>query len=236
MLFVIAGCFGGCTSATELRGVDEVLAFYGGQAVYSKGAVASTAEDELHGKYFELKLSGGIEKMRRNYASFRLPASNCAYLFYHALSPAEKKAYAFIRISIQAQNAGAPQQFATQDLARVEQAMALIAPAVDALRAGAYDRLLARGNPLASSPEDWQRFKPTLVAVDQKYGSVKAFSLQGFETVPRNLADGTHRLIRLAGILVRGGQSTDFTFVVDPDASAQSKYLYGVAFSKEESQ
>lgn len=234
--FLIAGCLAGCTSATESRGVDEVLAFYGGQALYAKGVVASTTADELHGKYFELKLSGGIEKMRQYYASFQLPASNCAYLFYHALSPAEQNAYAYISIKITAKDAGGPYEFATQDLARVEQAMALIAPAVDDLRAGAYDHLLNRGNPLASSPEEWQRMKPTLVAVDQKYGPVKAFSLQGFEKMPRNLADGSHPLVRLVGILVRGGQNTDFSFVVDPAAPAQSKYLYGFAFSKEESQ
>ena len=121
-LFVIAGCFGGCTSTTESRGVDE------------------------------------------------------------------------------AKDAGGPHEFACQDLARVEQAMVLIAPAVDDLHAGAYDRLLNRGNPLASFPEEWQRIKPVLVAVDPKYGPVKAFSLQGFEMMLRNLADGTHQLVRLVRI------------------------------------
>jgi hypothetical protein len=156
-------------------------------------------------------------------------------LFCHALSPAEQKAYALIIIDIKAKDGGGPHEYATQDLARVEQAMALLAPAVDDLRAGAYDRLLNRGNPLASTPQEWQRIKPTLVAVDQKYGPVKAFSLQGFEKMPRNLADGSHALVRLVGVLVRSGQNTDFSFVIDPAASAQSKYLYGFAFSKDES-
>jgi len=234
LLFVLACSFGGCTSATESRGVDDVLAFYGGQVVYAKGVSTST-EDEVQGKFFELKLSG-IEKIRKYFSRYDLPASNCAYLFFHALSPVEKKAYAFIRVKIEATGDGNTYEFATQDLARVEQAMSLVAPAVDDLRAGEYDRFSNRGNPLAASQQEWQQTKLTLVAVGRQYGPVKAFSLQGFETLPRNLADGTHQLVRLAGVLVRGGQNTDFTFVIEPTASAQSKYLYGFSFSKEESQ
>jgi hypothetical protein len=232
LLFVLASSFGGCTSATESKGVDEVLAFYGGQVVYAKG-VSSSTEDEVQGKFYELKLSGAADKLQQHFATFDLPASNCAYLFFHALSPAEKKAYAFIHIKIEAAGGGNTYEFATQDLARVEQAMSLVAPAVDDLRAGEYDRFLTRGNPLAASQQEWQKTKPTLVAVGRQYGPVKAFSLQGFETMQRNLDDGTHQLVRLAGVLVRGGQNTDFTFVVEPNASAQSKYLYGFSFSKE---
>ncbi|GAB3876940.1 hypothetical protein GCM10028824_35760 [Hymenobacter segetis] len=232
MFFVLTGSFAGCTSATESKGVDEVLAFYGGQVVYAKGMSSST-EDKVQGKFYELKLSGAADKIQQHFATFDLPASNCAYLFFHALSPAEKKNYAFIRINIEATGGSNTHEFATQDLARVEQAMSLVAPAVDDLRAGEYDRFLTRGNPLAASPQEWQKTKPTLVAVGRQYGPVKAFSLQGFETMQRNLDDGTHQLVRLAGVLVRGGQNTDFTFVVEPSASAQSKYLYGFSFSKE---
>ena len=234
LLFIIAFALGGCTSATESRGVDEVLAFYGGQAVYAKGVISST-EDKLQGKYYELKLSG-IEKIRQYFTSYDLPASNCAYLFYHALTPAEKTDYAFIRIVIEAPGESTTYDFATPELARVEQAMAVVVPAVDALRAGDYDRFLSFGNPLAASEQEWQRDKPTLVAVGQQYGRVKEFSLQGFETIQRNLGNGTHQLVRLAGVLVREGRSTDFSFVVEPGAPAQSKFLYGFGFSKQASQ
>jgi len=229
---VLAASFGGCTSATESKGMDQVLAFYGGKLVYAKG-ISSSTEDEVQGKFYELKLSSVADKIQQHFATFDLPASNCAYLFFQALSPAEKKAHAFIRIKIDAAGGGNTYEFTTQDLARVEQAMRLVAPAVDDLRTGEYDRFLTRGNPLAASQQEWQKTKPTLLAVGRQYGPVKEFSLQGFETMQRNLDDGTHQLVRLAGVLIRGGQNTDFTFVVEPTASAQSKYLYGFSFSKE---
>ena len=236
LLLVWTVALGSCTSATESRGVDEVLAFYGGTAVYSKGMVSSM-EDKLQGKYYELKLSGGgFEKIAQYFPNPALPASNCAYLFYHALTPVEKKDYDFIRIVIEAQGERTTQDFSTPDLARAELAMAQMAPAVDALRRQAYDQFVRFGNPLAASEQQWQRDKAMLVAVDKQYGRVKEFSLQGFETVQRNLTDGTHELVRLAGVLVREGQSTDFSLVVEPTGSAKGNYLYGFVFSKNESQ
>jgi hypothetical protein len=235
-LLLLALSFYGCTSTTESTGIDAVLSFYGGKALYSSGMVAST-EDKLQGRFYELELSGVAAKMKQYFTTLKLPASNCAYLFYHALSPEEKKHYSFIRITIEEVEPKATYEFPTRDLAKVEQAMLLADTLLKYMRAGDYEHFVAKGSPLAVSPQEWQKGKALLTSIDKKYGRVQMFSLQGFEISQQNLASsGTTEFVRLAGVLVRDKQSTDFTFVLVPTTSLQESYLYGFTFSKQESQ
>ncbi|MBC6610090.1 hypothetical protein H8B15_04100 [Hymenobacter sp. BT507] len=229
ILLALTLTLGSCTSATESKGVDAILAFYGGKLNYAKG-VSATTEDKLQGKFYELKLTGIGEKIKQHFTSFQLPASNCAYLFYEALSSEERQNYAFIRVNIEGEKTN--YEFAMQDLAKVEQAMSLVTHSVNDIRAQDYNRFLAKGNPQASSPSEWQQAKPTFIAADREYGSVKEFSLQGFEFMQQNLSSGTEQFVRMAGVLVREKNNTDFTFIVAPTASLQSQYLYGFAFEK----
>ncbi|WP_143436730.1 putative periplasmic lipoprotein [Hymenobacter crusticola] len=218
-------------SPSESKGIDAVLAFYGGKVTYSKGLTSRT-DDKLQGRFYELKISGLEEKIKRYLASPQLPASNCAYLFYQALTAEEKKAYAFVRIVIEGTNANVTYDFATADLAQVGQATRLIAQAVTYMQTAHYAPLLAKGNLSAASRQDWYKATAMFTAVDQQYGAVKEFKLQGFEFVEYKMASGPRRFVRMVGILVRTKQNTDFTFVLDPTASAQSEYLYGFDFSK----
>ncbi|GAA4050674.1 hypothetical protein GCM10022409_41760 [Hymenobacter glaciei] len=232
LALVIAFTSGGCTSATESKGVNDVLAFYGGKVVYARGMSSST-EGKLQGQYYELKLSGVANKLSNHFSTFQLPASNCAYLFFHALSPTEKKTYAYIRVRIEAEGGGPTYAFASQDLALAERAMSLVTFAVEDLHTKKYDDFLNLGNPRVFTKQAIGKFKQNLAAIDQQYGPVKAFSLQGFKMVQHNFAKGPHQLIQLAGVLIREGKNTDFTFIIDPNASPKSKYLYGFRFSKE---
>jgi hypothetical protein len=224
-----------CNSATESKGIDAVLAFYGGKAVYSKGVVSSTKE-KLQGRYYEIKLSGVEDRIKPYFTSFQLPASNCAYLFYHALAPTERDTYSFIRIILEGQNTASTYEFATHDLAKVEQAMVLVDNAVGYLRTADYDPLLGKGSSIAASKQDWAKAKTMFTAADQAYGPVTAFSLQGFEVVAHDLPGGAKRFVRAIGVLARKKQNTDFTFVLDPTANVQSAYWYGFSFSKKLSQ
>lgn len=235
-LLLLALSFYGCTSKTESTGIDAVLSFYGGKALYSSGMVAST-ENELKGHFYELKLSGVAAKMKQYFTTLKLPASNCAYLFYHALSPEEKKRYSFIRITIEAAEHETTYEFPTQDLAKAEQAMFLADNLVKYMRAGDYEHFIAKGNLLAASPQEWKDAKALFTDIDKEYGQIQAFSLQGFEISQQNLASsGTTEFVRLAGVLVRDKQSTDFTFALVPAIAPQGNYLYGFTFSKRESQ
>lgn len=222
-------------SVSESKGVDAVLAFFGGKVTYSKGLTSST-DDQLQGRFYELKLSGLEEKIKRYFATPQLPASNCAYLFYHALTSEEKKAYSFIRIVIEGANVNTTYEFATADLAQVEQATRLVAHSISYMQAAQYEHLLAKGNLLAASRQEWSKATAMFAAVDQQYGTVKEFNLQGFEFVQHKTPNGPKRLVRMVGILMRGKQNTDFTFLLDPTASSQSEYLYGFDFSKKLSQ
>jgi hypothetical protein len=228
--------FSSCTSPTESTGIDAVLSFYGGKAVYSSGVVASTA-DELQGRFYELKLSGVAPKMRQYFASLQLPASNCAYLFYHALSPEEKTRYSFIRITIEEAASNTTYEFPVQDLAKVERAMRQADSLLSYMRTGDYTHFVAKGSLVAASAQEWQKAQALFAAIDKEYGRVQAFSLQGFTISHQNLAkSGTMEFVRLAGVLVREKQSTDFTFALLPATALRDNYLYGFVFSKRESQ
>jgi hypothetical protein len=233
---LLALSFASCTSTTESTGIEAVLSFYGGRAVYASGVVAST-EDKLQGRFYELKLSGVAPKMKQYFASLQLPASNCAYLFYHALSPAEKTRYAFIRITIEETASTDTYEFPTQDLAKVERAMRQADNLLNYMRTGDYAHVIAKGSLLAASAQEWQKAKALFTAIDKEYGRIQAFSLQGFAISHQNLAkSGTTEFVRLAGVLVREKQSTDFTFALLPTTTLQGNYLYGFVFSKRESQ
>jgi hypothetical protein len=235
-LLLLALSFASCTSATESTGIDAVLAFYGGKAMYSSGMLASTKE-ELQGRFYELKLSGVAPRMKQYFASLQLPASNCAYLFYHALSPEEKARYSFIRITIEQPASDETYEFPVQDLAKAEQAMRQADTLLSYMRTGDYARFVAKGSLLAMSPPEWQKAQALFTAIDQEYGRVQAFSLQGFEISHQNVAkSGTTEFVRLAGVLVREKQNTDFTFALLPTTPLQGDYFYGFVFSKRESQ
>jgi hypothetical protein len=233
---LLALSFSSCTSTTESTGVDAVLSFYGGKALYSSGMVTST-EDKLQGRFYELMLSGVAPKMKQYFTSLQLPASNCAYLFYHALSPEEKMRYSFIRITIEETASNNTYEFPTHDLAKVERAMRQADTLLKYMRTGDYARFVAKGSLFATSAQEWQKAKSLFTAIDEEYGRVQSFSLQGFEISHQNLAKrGTTEFIRLAGVLVRGKQNTDFTFALLPNTTPQDPYLYGFVFSKRESQ
>src|SRR6266702_2133121 len=95
---LVAVVAAGCESRTETKGVNDIVEFYGGTLSYAKGYTTTTEEEKLHGKYFELTLSDA--HIRQNFPTPALPASNCAWLFYHALSKTEKASYSFIRVLI----------------------------------------------------------------------------------------------------------------------------------------
>ncbi|MBX0293229.1 hypothetical protein K3G63_22485 [Hymenobacter sp. HSC-4F20] len=224
-----------CNSSSETKGVEAILAFYGGTAKYSKGVIKTT-EEELQGRFYEIELSGVAAKLHQHFTSLQLPASNCAYLFYHALTPEEKKEYAFVRIIIPETNRQARYDFPTADLASVERAMSLATHSIRDLQRADYAAFLAKGNAQSAPKQEWLAAIPTFVQVDKQYGRIKEFSLQGFASQDHNASSGVKHLVRLAGVLVREKQSTDFSLVVEPTAAAQSDFLYGFVFAKEQEQ
>ncbi|WBO84121.1 hypothetical protein [Hymenobacter yonginensis] len=221
----------GCNSETESAGINAVLGFYGGQVSYSKG-VKKTTEEELQGRYYEIKLSGVEEKMKQHFFSLKLPASNCAYLFYHALAADEKAKYSFVRVIIQGDKTSSQYDFPIDDLAKAEKSALLAERAAESIKTGNYDALLSSCNPEAAPMAEWRKMGKLFQQIDNAYGKVQQFSLQGFDCQTSNLAGGVRHLVRLSGVLVRDKQSTDFSLMVDPSVSAQGPYLYGLTFQK----
>jgi hypothetical protein len=93
-----------------------VLAVYKGRAAESAGLVASTDSKDRSGRFFEVRLAKGVEILRPEFQDLRAPALNAAYLFYHALSPAQRKDYAFGRIILEGAKDSITYEFPVADL------------------------------------------------------------------------------------------------------------------------
>jgi hypothetical protein len=220
-----------CTSENETKGVDEVLKFYGGKVEWSIGVNASTVEEELQGKFFEITLMD--VEISKYYSNASLPASNCAYLFYHALTEVEKDEYSFVRVILQEGEERSTHEFTIEKLKIVENAIPTLNQTVEFMKANNYESLNALFNPDVNLPEyveELESYEEQCIKIDSTYGRIKEFLMQGFIIHDEYIKSELKQVVRLSGNLVREKQPTDFSITLDP--ALKDKKLYGLRFSQ----
>jgi hypothetical protein len=219
----------GCASKNELKGVQEIVNFYGGSVNYSKGAKTSTVKGENTGAYFQIELDS--TNIKKYFETADLPAANCAYLFYHSLSEKEKNNYSFIRVIIPEYSRTEKYEFRTETLQKVEQCMPVLDRVVACLKDRQYKMLPPLFNPIIPADSlSEEKIREPQQSIDSTYGRIRSFALQGFYFQDANIGGQSVSLLRLTGNLVREKQNTNFSITVDPDLKERN--LYGYRFMK----
>jgi hypothetical protein len=219
----------GCASKNELKGIQDITAFYGGTVNWVKGAKAATGKEENTGAYFQIELDS--TNLKKYYETADLPAANSAYLFYHSLSEKEKNNYSFIRIIIPEYPRPDEYEVRTEVLHRVEECLPTLNRTVACLKNSQYEVLPTLLNPVI--PMDSlgrEKIRGDNQAIDSTYGRIRDFKLQGFYLVKADMAGRSAQLIRLTGDLLREKQNTNFSITIDPDGKERN--LYGFSFHR----
>ena len=120
LLAVLFTTLTGCGVTVSESGTEAVLQEYGGTLIAKAGVNTSTDNAVAQGRYAELELTN--DKLEAAFPKLSIPASNCAHLFYQAVSPAERTKYHYIRVIIRGKNNSYSQFYSTKELDAVEMA------------------------------------------------------------------------------------------------------------------
>lgn len=231
-VLLLALTFHGCSSPAQSPspGLAAVLAVYGGRAAESAGVVASTDSNDMSGRFFEISLARGAEVLRPEFQDLSEPALNAAYLFYHTLTPEQRKGYAFGRIVLEDEKDSPTYEFSVADLRYAEQGMVQVQHLMDRAIQQDYATIIDKGNPAAASKAEWEKVGASFPTADQQYGRVKKFSSRGLALFDQAIPGGTKHLLSVTARVRREREGLPLILIVDPATSAEGSYLYGLEF------
>lgn len=217
--------FNGCTSTGESKGIDKILGLYGGKAVWSKGFVASTDNNELHGKFFQVHISGvdvGDD--------IGLSASNCALMIHQSFSSTERNAYSFVRVIIAKDRKEFQHDFAADRLKIVERELVKLARTVKLLKEDKYEALLELFNASIVKNINKNQFEKEQFEVDSTFGEINDYVTQGFVFFNENIDGEIKEMLKLSGLLIREKQNTNFNVIID--LAEQEQSLWSMSFER----
>ena len=219
-----------CAPDNEQQGVDAVGRFYGGLVQYKTGSHFSTDVGEPQGKYLEMTLANNA--LARRFDDLHLPASNCAYLVYSNLSPAERQQYNYLRINLKDSAATHTYAFNLRELATVAAAATNLATFMGDLQQRDYLTATRRFNPAAlggAVPDS----VPTLLArAGTQLSPFNTYQLHGYSLVSPPVAGPTQQLVRL--YVGTEGPHNDHRLlaVVNPQLRPKEQFMYGLVLLK----
>ena len=216
-------------STNESKGINDILAFYGGKCEYSYGV--NTGTDQATTKYFLIKMSGSnvIEHYRD---SIGICAANVAFLFYKNLAE-EKKKYNEIEVQIVLQNGfDHTFNFPAFDLDRVEQKMTVINKFVDLIKTEKYAELV---NMLSVDSEYVKYDKNQILknfpeaekTMHVNYGEIEKFVPYGFIYLH---SPSGKEVLHISGMLKRPKLSTEFSMDFDMNSETDRVVLFNYKF------
>ena len=217
-----------CISQTESKGIDEIIKYFGGKVVYSIGTRNSSDKNELQGSFFELKLSG-ID-LKSHFKTLDLPASNCAYLFYHSLGEKEKEKYVYLKVIIEEDKELTKYEFPVKKLKVVENEMRVLNESIKCLKSLNMKKLASLCQPLLLKNGELIKFKQQMIQVDSTYGTLKRFSFQGFKFSNEDDGEKIIEVLRLSGALILEKENLDFSITVNTESKKNN--LFGIRFQK----
>lgn len=177
-LITLLAVLTGCGGVSEF-GTNAVLQEYGGAITAKTGVNSTTDTTVVQGRYVELELTN--DKLEAVFPKLSIPASNCAYLFYNAISPAEREKYDYIRTTIKSKDNSYSHSYAMKELDAVDMAKNKFDEVGRLLKSENYDDLLLQMDPNYFQPGDLKKVKPMLEELDKQFGRTGGFKLEGFE-------------------------------------------------------
>ncbi|GAB3654119.1 hypothetical protein GCM10027594_27970 [Hymenobacter agri] len=186
----------------------------------------STDSTAVQGRYVELELMN--DQLESTFPKLSIPASNCAYLFYRAVSPAEREKYDFIRITIKGRDNSYSHSYPMKELDAVDMAKNKFDEVGRLLKSENYDDLLLQMDPHYFQPGDLQKLKPMLQEMDKQFGRTGGFKLEGFEFDDYVNKGNKQRLITMYGLLTKQRNQALVALTLNTSASISAPNIVGL--------
>jgi hypothetical protein len=203
----------GCSSPSEKQALYEISEFYGGNVRLSSGRNFSTS-DEPKGHYLAVALDN--PSLSRYFEDLRLPASNCAYLAFSNLKPAEREDYDFVKVSLKDSASTHTYSFLQADLKQ-------------ALAAGEDLRTLIfniQGSDYVAAANN---FNSDALGTMPRINPFTEYRIHGFALVQESVSGKPLPLVRLFASVPRPPEPDHhLVFVINPALSDTEHFLYGL--------
>ena len=161
-------------SKTEVKAVDKVIEFYGGQV---NRIIGFNMKNTKKIKYFELKISNS-QLLNNDQKDLAGHAGNIAYLFYSNLKD-EKPNYQEIKVSIDLQNGESRNyNFSVSDLKEIENLMPFVNKTNTFIRNKDYKGFAETFS--AQFKADEKDLKGLFDELYSRFGEIKEIQFQGF--------------------------------------------------------
>lgn len=208
-------------SSSENKGLQAVVAHYGGSGHFFKGttpAVANAPQKTI----FEVELSNStLANDQAHLVDFT--TSNMAYLFYKELTAEEKEKYDEIHsVVILSNGEKTTTKFPVADLDAVLKKMKVLDRIVALLKEKNYESLAPMINNTDLVPYDKEELIQNLKSANKDFGDVQSFQPFGFRRKKTNEGE---RVLHLSGYLVRSIKNNEFSIDLSMDGEKEEVYL-----------
>lgn len=216
----------GCGVSVSQFGTNAILQEYGGSLSAKAGVNMSPDTTTLQGRYVELELVN--DKLESAFPKLNIPASNCAYLFYSAVSPAERDKYDYIRITIKGRDNSYSHSYSMKELDAVDMAKDKFDEVGRLLKNEKYDELIRQLDVNYFPPADFEKIKPMLEDLDKQFGRTGGFKLEGFEFFDYANKGEKQRLLTMYSLLTKQQKQALVVLTLNTSASITAPSIVGL--------
>lgn len=224
-LLALLTLFTGCGGVNEF-GTNAILQEYGGSIIAKTGVNKTTDTTVVQGRYVELELTN--DKLEAAFPKLSIPASNCAYLFYSAVSPAERAKYDYIRTTIKGKDNSYSHSYTMKELDAVEMAKNKFDEVGRLLKSENYDDLALQMDSHFFQPGDLQKVKPMLQELDKQFGRTGGFKFEGFEFEDYVNNGDKQRLITMYSLLSKQRKQALVALTLNTSAPISAPSIVGL--------
>jgi hypothetical protein len=207
-IIVVAQC--SCNSFNnEVKGVDEVISYYGGNCKYSIGIAKSINGDK--DQYLEIELSNS-ETVEPFIDIPDFPASNIAYLCFNQLGTSKERYDHIKSVLIFKNGIKSTFTYSTAQLKIVAEKMILVERVVDLIKSGNFQDLKPMLNDGAIIKYNKNILVSSIRKAESRLGNIKGFRSIGFQF---STIGGTE-ILHISGIISRTKTNHQFSIDVYP--------------------
>jgi hypothetical protein len=175
VLLVFISCINTGVTVKEEKAVQQVLNFYNGECLRSKGLKSENGNNK---SYFELEMSKS-ELLNAKSKNLKTHSANIAYLFYSNLDE-EKKNYQEIKVKIVLDNETNQEfSYSNIELSEIEKLQPTLNQIIEKITKKDYEKLL--GSFDKSINIDTKKVGNLFLTLENQYGKINKVQSQGFE-------------------------------------------------------
>jgi hypothetical protein len=210
-LSVVCGC-NALLTENEDKGINEALAFFGGQCEYSIGVSTTTKGENV--KFFELELSKSTA-LTEYQAHKEMLASKLCHIFYSNLDERERENYTHLRGTLVYDNGEKfSKDYSMKDIEVVENKLRIVSNLISLLKKKNFVEI----SNLMNDDDVFMYDKESLVAnmqeLDPQFGGVTGFKFFGF-----NFSNaGNDQILKIYGVVLRDKSSHELSVYINPNS------------------